>query len=127
MDMSRYIAGRYCATLLADLGADVVRIERPGGGEDRYVAPVTPSGEGGSFLQTGRNKRSVCLNLTSASGRQALRALIAKADVFIANLPAAQLRKLGVHYDTLSALYLLLLLLLPVHAAKQARLREDGV
>ena len=50
VDMGRFIAGPYCATLLADLGADVVRVERPGGGEDRYVVPVAPSGEGGSFL-----------------------------------------------------------------------------
>ncbi|MCW5628359.1 MAG: CoA transferase [Rhodoferax sp.] len=45
VDIGRFIAGPYCATLLADLGADVIRVERPGGGEDRYVAPVA---EGGS-------------------------------------------------------------------------------
>ncbi|WP_090131621.1 CaiB/BaiF CoA-transferase family protein [Limnohabitans sp. Rim11] len=105
VDMGRFIAGPYCATLLADLGADVVRVERPGGGEDRYVVPVAPSGEGGSFLQTGRNKRSVCLDLSSDCGKEALHALIAKADVLVANLPARQLQKLGVDYDTLSALY----------------------
>lgn len=105
VDMGRFIAGPYCATLLADLGADVIRVERPGGGEDRYVVPVAPSGEGGSFLQTGRNKRSVCLNLSTDCGKEALLALIAKADVLVANLPAAQLRKIGVDYDTLSVLY----------------------
>ncbi|QJW85504.1 hypothetical protein HK414_26060 [Ramlibacter terrae] len=60
LDLGRFIAGPYCATLLSDLGADVIRIEAPGGGEDRFVVPVAPSGEGGSFLQTGRNKRAVC-------------------------------------------------------------------
>lgn len=101
IDLGRFIAGPYCATLLADLGADVVRVEPPGGGEDRYVVPVAPSGEGGSFLQLGRNKRSVCLDLASTAGRAALHALVASADVVVANLPLPQLRKLGLDYDNL--------------------------
>lgn len=102
VDIGRFIAGPYCATLLADLGADVIRVERPGGGEDRYVAPVAASGEGGSYLQTGRNKRSLCLDLTSARGREALHRLIATADVLVANLPCGQLRKLGLDYSALA-------------------------
>ncbi|MBL0421871.1 CoA transferase [Ramlibacter sp. AW1] len=105
VDLGRFIAGPYCATLLSDLGADVVRVERPGGGEDRWVVPVAPSGEGGSFLQLGRNKRSVCLDLGSPAGREVLEALIARADVVVANLPTAQLVRLGLDYESLSARY----------------------
>lgn len=100
--MGRFIAGPYCATLLADLGADVIRVERPGGGEDRHVVPVAASGEGGSFLQTGRNKRSLCLDLRTALGREALHRLVATADVLVANLPQARLARLGLDYPTLA-------------------------
>ncbi len=58
LDFGRYIAGPYCAALLADLGADVIRIERAGGGEDRWVAPVTDDGVGAMFLVMNRNKRA---------------------------------------------------------------------
>ncbi len=98
LDLGRFIAGPYCATLLGDLGADVIRIERPGGGEDRFVVPVTPSGEGGSFLQLARNKRSICLDLASSEGRRALDVLVRRADVIVANLPAAELARLGLDY-----------------------------
>src|SRR5258708_29795200 len=59
IDFGRYIAGPYCGMLLADMGADVIRIDRPGGSEDRYVGPVTDDGEGGLFLSVHRNNRSV--------------------------------------------------------------------
>ena len=58
LDFGRYIAGPYCAALLGDLGADVIRIERRGGGEDRWVAPVAPDGVGAMFLVMNRNKRA---------------------------------------------------------------------
>ena len=62
LDFGRYIAGPYCATLLGEYGADVIRIEKRTGGEDRFIAPVTPTGEGGMFLQINRNKRSLTLD-----------------------------------------------------------------
>lgn len=102
IDLGRFIAGPYCATLLSDLGADVVRIEAPGGGEDRFVVPVAPSGEGGSFLQTGRNKRAVCLDLATPAGRDALLRLVATADIVVANLPRAQLARLGLDPEALA-------------------------
>jgi crotonobetainyl-CoA:carnitine CoA-transferase CaiB-like acyl-CoA transferase len=104
LDVGRFIAGPYCATLLGDLGADVIRVERKGGGEDRFVVPVTPSGEGGSFLQLARNKRSVCLDLSSPAGRRALDELARRADVIVANLPAAELARLGLDYETVRAI-----------------------
>jgi crotonobetainyl-CoA:carnitine CoA-transferase CaiB-like acyl-CoA transferase len=64
LDFGRYVAGPYCATLLGYLGADVIRIERRDGGEDRFIAPVSESGEGAVILQTGCNKRSMTLDPT---------------------------------------------------------------
>lgn len=103
--MGRFIAGPYCAALLADLGADVIRVEPPGGGEDRPVAPVADSGEGGMFLQCGRNKRALCLDLRTEAGREALHRLIASADVLVANAPEDALRALGIDAAALLARY----------------------
>ena len=58
VDFGRYIAGPWCGALLGDMGADVIRVERVDGGEDRWVAPVTSDGVGAMFLQCNRNKRS---------------------------------------------------------------------
>ena len=104
LDFGRFIAGPYCAALLGDLGADVIRIERVEGGEDRYVPPVADTGEGGLYLQMNRNKRCLTLDLASPQGRQIVRQLVATADVVVANLPPATLKQLGLDYATLSAL-----------------------
>ncbi|RUO72506.1 CoA transferase [Pseudidiomarina sediminum] len=104
LDFGRYIAGPFCATLLADLGADVIRIEKPSGGEDRYTVPVTSQGEGAYYLQLGRNKRGITLNPTSTEGREVVRKLVASADVVVANLPTPALKKLGLDYESLRAI-----------------------
>jgi len=104
LDFGRFIAGPYCAALLGDLGADVIRIERVDGGEDRYVPPVTEAGEGGLYLQMNRNKRCLTLDLAHDEGRRIVRQLVATADVVVANLPPATLKQLGLDYGTLSAL-----------------------
>lgn len=101
LDFGRYVAGPYCATLLGYLGADVIRIEKIGGSEDRYIAPVTASGEGGVFLQTACNKRSICIDLGGAGARGVVARLVASADVVVANLPAALLQRLGLDYTSL--------------------------
>ena len=62
LDFGRYIAGPFCAALLADLGADVIRIEKVAGSEDRFLVPMTPSGDGALFMQVNRNKRGLTLN-----------------------------------------------------------------
>ena len=61
LDFGRYIAGPWCAALLGDLGADVIRVERVDGGEDRWVAPVTADGVGAMYLQVNRNKKCITL------------------------------------------------------------------
>ena len=102
LDFGRFIAGPYCAALLGDYGADVIRIERVEGGEDRFVPSVAESGEGGMYLQMNRNKRCLTLDLASAPGRAIVQQLVRGADVVVANLPPATLRQLGLDYATLS-------------------------
>lgn len=104
LDFGRYVAGPYCAMLLADFGADVIRIERPGGGEDRKIAPVTDDGEGALFLQINRNKRSLTLDPGSTAGQEVMRRLVATADVVVVNVPDSALAKMGLDYPTLSAI-----------------------
>jgi crotonobetainyl-CoA:carnitine CoA-transferase CaiB-like acyl-CoA transferase len=103
LDFGRYVAGPYCATLLGYLGAEVIRIERREGGEDRYIAPVADGGEGGVFFQTACNKQSITLDPNKPGAREIVARLVATADVVVANLPAAQLRKMGIDYATLCA------------------------
>ena len=103
LDFGRYIAGPYCAALLADLGADVIRIERRGGGEDRWVAPVGPDGVGAMFLVMNRNKRAMSLDPASPEGREIVKKLVATADVVVANLPPEVLRSLALDLDSLRA------------------------
>ena len=62
LDFGRYIAGPYCATLLAEFGAEVIRVEKRDGSEDRFVAPVGEGGEGALFLQVNRNKKCITLD-----------------------------------------------------------------
>ncbi len=102
LDFGRYVAGPYCATLLGYLGADVIRIEKRDGGEDRYIAPVTAAGEGSVFLQVSCNKRSLALNPKSEPGREIIKRLIKTADVIVANLPPQILQSLGLDYETVS-------------------------
>ncbi len=104
LDFGRFIAGPYCAALLADHGADVIRIERVEGGEDRYIPHVADTGEGGLYLQMNRNKRCLTLDLASDAGRDIVRRLIKTADVVVANLPPATLKQLGLDFATVSAL-----------------------
>jgi crotonobetainyl-CoA:carnitine CoA-transferase CaiB-like acyl-CoA transferase len=104
LDFGRYVAGPWCAALLGDLGAEVIRIEKRGGSEDRFVGPVADGGEGALFLQVNRNKRSMTLDPATPAGRDVARRLIATADVVVANLPPQRLRALGLDWATVSQL-----------------------
>jgi crotonobetainyl-CoA:carnitine CoA-transferase CaiB-like acyl-CoA transferase len=104
LDFGRYVAGPYCATLLGYLGAEVIRVERREGGEDRYIAPIAASGEGGVFFQTACNKKSLTLDPASPQGREIVERLVRSADVVVANLPPAGLRALGLDYASLRRL-----------------------
>jgi crotonobetainyl-CoA:carnitine CoA-transferase CaiB-like acyl-CoA transferase len=104
LDFGRFIAGPYCAALLADHGADVIRVDKVGGSEDRNLLPLAPSGEGGLYMQVNRGKRSMTLDPTAPEGREIARRLIARSDIVVANMPAATLAAMGLDYPSLSAL-----------------------
>ena len=104
LDFGRYIAGPFCATLLADMGADVIRIEKVDGGEDRWTTPVASSGDGAGFMQWGRNKRGITLNPRTADGQRILERLVKTADVVIANLPPSTLVEMGLDYAKLKSI-----------------------
>ena len=104
LDFGRYIAGPFCGTMLGDLGAEVIRIEKLDGSEDRWVTPVVEGGEGAMFLQMGRNKLGLTLNPMKPAGREIVKKLVAQSDVVIASLPYETLQEMGIDYDTISAI-----------------------
>ena len=108
LDFGRYIAGPFCAALLGDLGAEVIRIERREGGEDRGMIPVGagpangPMGAGGAmYIAMNRNKLGMTLDPAAPKGREIVRKLVATADVVVANLPPRVLRSLALDLDSL--------------------------
>jgi crotonobetainyl-CoA:carnitine CoA-transferase CaiB-like acyl-CoA transferase len=104
LDFGRFIAAPWCSAILADMGADVIRVEKREGGEDRWVQPVAESGEGATFLQCNRNKRSVTLDTTTEAGGEIARKLVQTADIVVANMPDQAMRANGLDYDTLKAI-----------------------
>ena len=103
LDFGRYIAGPYCAAMLAEHGAEVIRIEKREGSEDRFQAPVAETGEGALFLQINRNKLGLTLDPMVPEGQEIVRKLVATADVVIANLPPQTLAAMKLDYDSLKA------------------------
>ena len=103
IDFGRYIAAPYCGMLLADMGADVIRVDRREGSEDRYLAPITEDGEGSGFLSLNRNKRSLTLDPAKRESAEVIQRLGKRADVVLANLPIDVLRKMRLDYDSLRA------------------------
>src|SRR5580658_8846732 len=103
IDFGRFIAGPYCGMLLADMGADVIRIGRRQGSEDRYTGPVTDGGEGSAFLSLNRNKRSLTLDTAKPESGGIIQRLVAGADVVVANLPVAVMKKMRLDYESLCA------------------------
>ena len=101
LDFGRYIAGPFCGALLADYGAEVIRIERVNGSEDRYVTPVSEDGQGAMFLQLNRNKLGITLNPTKEKGQEIVKKLVQKSDIVIANLPEQTLKSMGLDYEEL--------------------------
>jgi formyl-CoA transferase/CoA:oxalate CoA-transferase len=106
IDLTEALAGPYCTMLLGDLGADVIKIERPGSGDmSRGWAPPFVGSESAYFLSVNRNKRSVTLNLKHPEAQAILHKLIQQADVFVVNQPRLDsLRKLNADPDTLRGL-----------------------
>jgi crotonobetainyl-CoA:carnitine CoA-transferase CaiB-like acyl-CoA transferase len=104
LDFGRFIAGPFCGALLADHGADVIRVDKIGGSEDRFILPLAESGEGGLYMQVNRGKRSLSLDPNAPAGREIVSKLIARADIVIANLPSATLQSMGLDHASVSAI-----------------------
>lgn len=104
LDLSRVLSGPYCTMQLADMGARVIKVERPGAGDDtRAWGPPFVNGESAYFLSINRNKESVTLNFKHPDGRRLLDALIARADVLVENFRPGTLADMGLGYDALHA------------------------
>ena len=101
LDFSRYKAGPYGAMLLGDMGAEVIRVERPGGEDDRTLGPYTSDGQNLYLLFTCRNKKGITLNLEKERGRELLKELVARSDVVIENFGPAANKKLCLDYESL--------------------------
>lgn len=111
LDLSRVLAGPWASQLLADLGADVTKVEHPSGDDTRrWGPPFMPDEQGEDtpesayFLCTNRNKSSLCIDMSSAAGQQQLRDMACEADVLIENFKVGGLAKYGLDYPTLAAL-----------------------
>jgi formyl-CoA transferase/CoA:oxalate CoA-transferase len=105
LDLSNYLAGPYCSMILADLGADVLKVEQPGMGDgSRQWGPPFIEGESAYFLSVNRNKKSITLNLKSEKGKEILHKLASQSDVFLENYRPGITHRLSVDYQTLSKL-----------------------
>ena len=103
VDLTQNVAGPFCTQVLGDLGADVVKVERPGAGDDaRGWRSAEPDSVSPHFVAANRNKRSVCIDLGRAEGTALLRRLIGQADVFVHALKPASARSRGLDYDSLA-------------------------
>lgn len=104
-DFSRVLAGPYATMMLADLGADVVKVERPGRGDDTrwWGPPYAADGQPTYFHSVNRNKRSVALDLATDSGRQQARELADRADIVVENFTPGTMARFGLDYSSLSA------------------------
>ena len=109
LSVEQFITGPYCTQLLADAGAEVIKIERPGVGDPRRtIGPYIETSEGqkvsGGFIQYNRNKKSLTLNLAAEEGKEVFRQLAGQMDVVVENLRPGSMKKMGLDYEALSPL-----------------------
>lgn len=104
LDLSRVLAGPYCTMVLGDLGADIIKVERPGTGDDtRAWGPPWAGGESAYYLSVNRNKRSITLDIKQPEAQEIIRDLAARSDIVVENYKLGTLEKLGIGYEQLSA------------------------
>ncbi len=104
LDLTRVLAGPFCAMLLGDMGAEVIKIEEPGKGDDTRSWPPFAGGEATYFMAVNRNKRSMTLNLKAPAGQEILKILVRKNDVLLENFRPGTMDKLGFGYKALAKL-----------------------
>lgn len=104
IDATQNVAGPFCTQILGDLGATIVKIERPAGGDDtRAWTPPSVAGRSSTFLALNRNKSSLAVDLDSADGQRIIRELVGEADIFVHSMKPGSLEKRGLGWDELSA------------------------
>jgi crotonobetainyl-CoA:carnitine CoA-transferase CaiB-like acyl-CoA transferase len=101
IDLSRVLAGPFCGMLLGDMGADVIKVESPGEGDESRFWPPIVAGESAGYLAMNRNRRAITLNLKTAEGQEILKRLVRKADVLIENFRTGTMERLGLGYEIL--------------------------
>ncbi len=101
IDLTRVLAGPFCSMSLGDMGAEIIKVEEPGKGDDTRGWPPFAGGEATYFMSVNRNKKSLTLNMKAPEGQAILRALIAKADVVLENFRPGTMERLGFGYDVL--------------------------
>jgi len=104
VDLTSMVMGPYCTQIMADMGADVIKIEPPEGDNTRFISVGPAPGMSGVFVNVNRGKRSIVLDLRSDDDKAALRTLVAEADVFIHSMRAKAIAKLGFSYEAVAAL-----------------------
>lgn len=101
LDISTFMAGPFCCQTLADFGAEVIRIEPPGGAIDRQIGPYAPNGQNMAVPLYNRNKKGITLNLANPKGKELLTRLVKVSDVLVLNMTVRALEKLGIGYDAM--------------------------
>lgn len=101
LDLGRFVAGPFCAVLMGDMGAEVIKIELPGRGDDTRSHGVIVNGESSYFVGMNRSKKSLTLDLKSEEGKEIFRRLVRQADVIVENFRPDVMRKLGLQYEIL--------------------------
>ena len=104
VDLTAMVMGPYCTQIMADMGADVIKVEPPEGDNTRYISVGPAPGMSGVYINVNRGKRAIVLDLRTEGGKTALRALIRTADVFIHSMRSKAIAKLGFSYDDVAAL-----------------------
>jgi crotonobetainyl-CoA:carnitine CoA-transferase CaiB-like acyl-CoA transferase len=104
VDLTAMVMGPYCTQIMADMGADVIKVEPPAGDNTRYISVGPEPGMGGIFVNVNRGKRSVVLDLRSEDGKDMLRDLIVDADVFVHSMRAKAIAELGFGYEAVAAI-----------------------
>ncbi|MBP7580924.1 MAG: CoA transferase [Vogesella sp.] len=106
LDLTRVLAGPWAGQLLADLGAEVIKVERPGSGDDtrQWAPPSLPDGTAAYYLAANRGKQSLTVDITQPAGQEIVRQLAAQADVLLENYKVGGLKKYGLDYDSLRAI-----------------------
>ncbi len=101
VDLTRVLAGPFCSMMLGDMGAEVIKVEEPGKGDDTRTWPPFSGGESTYFMSVNRNKKSLTLNLKAPEGQRILRRLIQRSDVLLENFRPGTMARLGFGYETL--------------------------